>query len=51
MNAKIDEIGDGIVRISVFVPDIAPPAGFTFNHFLILGDERFAAALPVQVVA
>jgi flavorubredoxin len=39
MDAKIDEIGDGIVRISVFVPDIAPPAGFTFNHFLILGDE------------
>jgi flavorubredoxin len=39
MDAKIGEIGDGIVRISVFVPDIAPPAGFTFNHFLILGDE------------
>jgi flavorubredoxin len=39
MDAKIDEIGDGIVRLSVFVPDIAPPAGFTFNHFLILGDE------------
>ena len=25
--------------MSVFVPDIAPPAGFTFNHFLVLGDE------------
>jgi hypothetical protein len=22
-----------------FVPDIAPPAGFTFNQFLVLGDE------------
>ena len=35
MDAKIDEIGDRIFRLSVFVPDIAPPAGFTFNHFLI----------------
>ena len=24
----LDEIADGIYRISVFVPDIAPPAGF-----------------------
>jgi flavorubredoxin len=39
VDAKIDEIGDGIVRISVYIPDIAPPAGFTFNHFLIRGDE------------
>ncbi len=39
MDARIDEIGEGIVRISVFVPDIAPPAGFTFNHFLVRGDE------------
>lgn len=39
MDAKIDEIGDRIFRLSVFVPDIAPPAGFTFNHFLIHGDE------------
>ena len=39
MDAKINEIGDRIFRLSVFVPDIAPPAGFTFNHFLVLGDE------------
>jgi flavorubredoxin len=39
MDAKIDEIGDRIFRLSVFVPDIAPPAGFTFNHFLVAGDE------------
>jgi flavorubredoxin len=39
MNAKIDEIDDRIFRLSVFVPEIAPPAGFTFNHFLIGGDE------------
>ena len=39
MGPNISEIADGIYRISVFVPDIAPPAGFTFNHFLVLGDE------------
>jgi flavorubredoxin len=39
METKIDEIADGIFRLSTFVPDIAPPAGFTFNQFLILGDE------------
>lgn len=39
MEAKIDEIGDRMYRISVYVPAIAPPAGFTFNHFVILGDE------------
>ncbi len=39
MDAKIDEIADGIFRLSAFVPDIAPPAGLTFNHFLVLGEE------------
>jgi len=39
METKIDEISDGIYRLSNFVPDIAPPAGFTFNVFLVLGDE------------
>lgn len=39
MEAKIDEIGDHMYRLSVFVSGIAPPAGFTFNHFLILGDQ------------
>src|ERR1700761_5257844 len=39
MDTQIDEIGDGIFRISLFVPEIAPPAGFTFNHFLIRADE------------
>jgi flavorubredoxin len=33
------EIADGIYRLSTFVPEIAPPAGFTFNQFLVLGDE------------
>jgi flavorubredoxin len=39
MQTKITEIADGIYRLSTFVPDIAPPAGFTFNQFLVLGDE------------
>jgi flavorubredoxin len=39
METKIDEISAGVYRVSIFVPDIAPPAGFTFNHFLFTGDE------------
>ena len=36
---KISEIADGIYRLSTFVPQIAPPAGFTFNQFVVLGEE------------
>jgi flavorubredoxin len=39
METRTSEITDGIYRLSTFVPEIAPPAGFTFNQFLILGDE------------
>ena len=39
MKTRIDEVDEGIYRLSTFVPDIAPPAGFTFNQFLVLGDE------------
>src|SRR5260370_20563630 len=39
MEARIDEIGAGVYRLSIFVAEIAPPAGFTFNHFLFTGDE------------
>ena len=39
METRVAEIADGIYRLSTFVPEIAPPAGFTFNHFLVLGDE------------
>ncbi|MEO3471923.1 MBL fold metallo-hydrolase [Roseomonas sp. CAU 1739] len=39
MEAKVAEIAEGIFRLSVHVPDIAPPAGFTFNHFLLRGEE------------
>ena len=39
MSTTVDEIADGIFRFSTWVPDIAPPAGFTFNQFLVVGDE------------
>ncbi len=39
METRINEIADGIYRLSTFVPEIAPPAGFTFNQFLVLGEE------------
>ena len=39
MSVRIAEIADGIYRLSSFVPEIAPPAGFTFNQFLVLGEE------------
>jgi len=39
MDTRIDEIASGIYRLSTFVGEIAPPAGFTFNQFLVLGDE------------
>ena len=39
METRVTEIADGIYRLSTHVPDIAPPAGFTFNQFLVLGDE------------
>jgi flavorubredoxin len=35
----VDQIADGIYRLSTWVADIAPPAGFTFNQFLIDADE------------
>ena len=39
MDTKIDEIADGIYRLSTFLPEFAPPAGFTMNQFLIAADE------------
>jgi flavorubredoxin len=39
MDTRITEIADGIFRLSTFVPDIGPPAGFTFNQFLVRGEE------------
>ncbi|MCW5773340.1 MAG: MBL fold metallo-hydrolase, partial [Rhodospirillaceae bacterium] len=39
METRTHEIADGIYRLSTLVPDVAPPAGFTFNQFLVLGDD------------
>ena len=39
METRIDEIGDGIFRLSTHNPQIAPPDGFGFNQFLIRADE------------
>ena len=39
MDTRIDEIAPDLYRFSTFVPEIAPPAGFTFNQFLLLAEE------------
>jgi flavorubredoxin len=39
METRIDEIGDGIFRISTFMPHVLPPDGLSFNQFLIRADE------------
>lgn len=39
MGVLTTEIVDGIYRFSSFVPEIAAPAGFTFNQYLVDGDE------------
>lgn len=39
MQTRVDEIADGIYRLSTFVREIEPPAGFVFNQFLVLGEE------------
>ena len=39
MGTRVDEIADGIYRLSTLVAEVAPPAGLTFNQFLVLGDE------------
>ena len=40
VKTQIDEIADGIFRLSTFAPDL-PPSGFTFNQYLIRADEPF----------
>lgn len=39
METVVDEIADDIYRLSTFVPDIAAPAGFTFNQVLIKAEQ------------
>ncbi|MEW6153897.1 MAG: MBL fold metallo-hydrolase [Actinomycetota bacterium] len=38
MQPRVDEIADGIYRVSTWVPDVGPD-GFTFNQFVVAGDE------------
>src|SRR3984893_4863257 len=40
LQTKVDEIASGIFRISTWVPGISEH-GFTFNQFLLTGDEPF----------
>jgi flavorubredoxin len=35
---KVDEIADGIYRLSTNIPEVAP-GGFTFNQFVVTADE------------
>ena len=35
---EVDEIADGIYRISTWIPEVSPD-GFTFNQFVVTGDE------------
>lgn len=39
MTTRVDEIAEGIFRISTYVAEVAPPAGFVFNQYLIAADE------------
>ena len=39
MQTRVDEIAEAIYRISTYVPAVAPPAGFTFNQFLVDAEE------------
>ena len=38
LQPQLDEIADGIYRISTWIPEVSPD-GFTFNQFLLTGDE------------
>ena len=38
-NTTVTEIAAGVYRLSTCVAEIAPPAGFAFNQFLVTGDE------------
>jgi flavorubredoxin len=39
METAVDEIADGIYRISTWIPDVAPPKGLSFNQFLVDADH------------
>jgi flavorubredoxin len=39
VETTIAEVADGIFRLSTYLPQIAAPAGFTMNQFLLVADE------------
>ena len=39
METRVNEIADGVYRLSTFIPEIAAPAGFVFNQFLVTGEQ------------
>jgi flavorubredoxin len=39
VETTVNEIADGIYRLSTWVPEVAPPSGFTFNQFLIMAEQ------------
>jgi flavorubredoxin len=39
MDTRLDEISDGIYRLSTHMPGLAPPFGLTVNQFLLLAEE------------
>ncbi len=39
MQTTVHEIAEHTYRLSTLIPDIAPPAGFTMNQYLVVGDE------------
>jgi flavorubredoxin len=39
VETTIAEVADGMFRLSTYLPQIAPPAGFTMNQFLLVADE------------
>jgi flavorubredoxin len=41
MQTNVDEIAPDVYRLSTYVYAVAPPAGFTFNQFLVKGEEPF----------
>ena len=40
-HTRIDEIAPDVFRLSTYLPQVASPAGFTFNQFLVRSDEPF----------
>lgn len=40
-STTIHEIAPDVFRLSTHIDEVAPPAGFSFNQFLIRGDEPF----------